>query len=149
MTQQVPPQVQAPAQQSGSSIVVTHDRRPGLVTFAAVMLFVLSGFYLIASITEWANTLWLSSRSFEVFGSHIVFWGFVDFVLCCLTAWAAFALIDGRRGGQTWGFIFAGLSLVRWMFYVPADPWLAVSIMALDALIIYGLAANDEWFARH
>jgi hypothetical protein len=135
-------------QQAETQLKVTRNRRPALVTFAAVMMFILSAFYLIASITEWSNSLWLYSQSFSVGGSRIVFWGFVDFVLACFTAWVAFALLDGRRGGQIWGFVFAGISLVRWLFYVPADPWLAVSIMTIDALVIYGLAVNDEWFAR-
>ena len=122
-------------------------RRPGLVTFAAVMLFILSFFYLIAAITEWSNSVWLYQRDFHVAGSRLIFWGFVDIVLCGLSAYGGYLLWMGRRAGQILGFLFAGISFVRWMFYIPADPWLAVSIMVIDGLIIYGLATSDEYFA--
>jgi hypothetical protein len=138
MTQQV---------QGAPSIVTRELRRPGLVTFAAVMMFVLSGFYLIAAITEWANSVWLYQRTFSVAGSHMVFWGFIDFGLFLLTAYAGYMLLSGHRAGQVIGMLFAGISLVRWMFYIPADPWLAISVMVIDGLIIYGLAIHEDWFA--
>jgi hypothetical protein len=122
-------------------------RRPGLITFAAVMLFILSFFYLIAAITEWSNSVWLYQRDFKVVGSRLIFWGFVDIALCALSAYGGYLLWMGRRAGQILGFLFAGISFVRWMFYIPADPWLAISIMVVDAFIIYGLATNDEYFA--
>lgn len=123
-------------------------RRPGLVTFAAVMLFILSFFYLIAAITEWSNSVWLYDRDFHVAGSRLIFWGFVDAGLCALSVYGGYLLWAGRRAGQILGFAFAGVSFVRWMFYIPADPWLAVAIMAVNGLIIYGLATSDEWFAE-
>ncbi len=136
-------QVQAPPQ---PPVVITEERRPGLVTFAGVMLFVLAAFYTIAAITEWSNSVWLYQRDFSVAGSHLVFWGFVDIGLALLSAYGGYLLIIGRRAGQTLGFLFAGISFVRWMFYIPADPWLAIAILLVDGLIIYGLAAHDEWF---
>lgn len=137
-------QVQAPPD---VPVVVREPRRPGLVTFAAVMLSVLAAFYVIAAITEWANSVWLYQRDFSVGGSRLVFWGFVDFGLALLSAYGAYLLVTGRRAGQVLGFVFAGISLVRWMFYIPADPWLGIAIIVADGLIIYGLAAHDEWFA--
>lgn len=146
MTQQVPTQ-QTRANEGELSVTsTTIQRRPGLVTFAAVMMFVTAGFFLVAAITEWSNSIWLYDKSFSVAGSHLVFWGFVDFGLCLLSVYAAYQLLAGGRSGQVVGFLFAGISLVRWMFYIPADPWLALSIMVIDGLIIYGLAAHDEWF---
>jgi hypothetical protein len=150
MTQQVPQQVQpdeAPLTVSTSRPVAS-GRRPGLVTFAAVMMGVLSTFAVIAAITEWSNSVWLYQRNFSVAGSHLVFWGFVDFGLALLLAYGAYLLAIGHRSGQVLGFLFAGISLVRWMFYIPADPWLAITVLTIDALIIYGLAVNDDWFAR-
>jgi hypothetical protein len=129
-------------------VFVEENYRPGMVTFAAVMMFTLATFYVIAAITEWSNSIWLYQRNFSVAGSHLVFWGFVDGGLALLSAYAGYRILTGGRAGQVIGLVFAGLSFVRWMFYIPADPWLALAILAVDGLIIYGLTAHDEWFAR-
>jgi hypothetical protein len=131
----------------GTPLVITEPRRPGLVTFTGVMLCVLGGFYVIAAITEWANSVWLYQRNFSVGGSRLVFWGFVDFGLALVSFYTAYMLWVGKRAGQILGFLFVGISFMRWMFYIPADPWLAITILIADGLMLYGLAANDEWFA--
>ena len=120
--------------------------RPGLVLFSAVMLFTLSGFLVIVSITEWSNSFWLYDKNFTVVGNHLAFWGFVDFVIACLSAYAAYMLLDGRRVGQVLGLTFAGISAIRWLFYIPASPVLAVVIIVLDVLVIYGLAKYTDYF---
>src|SRR5437763_708768 len=108
-------------------LVVSEPRRPGLVTFTGVMLCVLAGFYVVAAITEWSNSAWLYQANFSVGGSKLVFWGFVDFGLAILSLYAAYMLWAGHRAGQVIGFGFVGISFVRWMFYIPADPWLALT----------------------
>src|SRR4051812_5942239 len=130
-----------------ASLSVTHDHRPGLVTFAAVMMFVVSAFLVVVAISEWADSVWLYQRNFNVVGNHLIFWGFVDFVIAAVSAYGAFMLLAGRRSGQVLTLIFAGISAVRWLFYIPADPWLAIAILVIDTMIIYGLTAHDEWFA--
>jgi hypothetical protein len=124
------------------------QHRPGLVLFSMVMLGTLSAFLVVVSISEWADSFWLYERSFTIAGNHLVVWGFIDFVLACVAAYAAVMLWDGRRIGQVLALVFAGLSGVRWLFYIPADPWLALAILTIDGLVIYGLTAHDEWFSR-
>ncbi|MFL6136970.1 MAG: hypothetical protein ACJ74O_04135 [Frankiaceae bacterium] len=135
-------------QTAARPVTITDDaRRPGIVTFAAVMFYVLSAFYVIAALTEWSNSVWLYQRDYSVGGSKLVIWGFVDFALALVSAYGGYLLWTGRRAGQILGMIFAGISLVRWLFYIPADPWLAIAIAAMDVLILFGLASADEWFA--
>ena len=138
-------QTQTPRSASG---VASPMHRPGLVLFAAVMMFVVSAFLVIVSIAEWSNSFWLYDKNFTVVGNHLAFWGFVDFVIACVSAYAAYMLLDGRRVGQVLALTFAGVSAIRWLFYIPADPWLALAIIGIDALVIYGLTAHDEWFSR-
>lgn len=132
----------------GVPIRAPRPLRPGLVTFSAVMMFILAGFLTIAAISEWSNSVWLYQRDFEVAGSRLVFWGFVDIALAILSAYTGYLLWEGRRGGQVLGFLFAGVSFIRWLFYIPADPWLAFAILIIDGIVIYALAANDDWFRR-
>src|SRR3954465_1373807 len=138
-------QVQYPRSASG---MTSQMHRPGLVLFPAVMLFTLSGFLVIVAISEWANSFWLYDKNFTVVGNHLAYWGFVDFASGCVSAAAAYMILDGRRVGQVLGLMFAGISAIRWLFYIPADPWLALAVIAIDSLVIYALTAHDEWFAR-
>jgi hypothetical protein len=146
MTQSQKARVPAQSTGKGDPVVVREPMRPGLVTFAAVMMFVAAGFMTIAAITEWSNSVWLYQRNYSVASSQLVFWGFVDISIAILSAIGGYLAVTGHRLGQVLGCTFAGISLVRWLFYIPADPWLAVSIIAIDSLVIYALTANNEWF---
>src|SRR5205809_5247056 len=91
---------------------------PGLVLFSQVMMFIVAGFLLVVAISEWADSFWLYERSFTIAGNHLVVWGFIDFVLACGAAYGAFALKDGKRTGQIITLTFAGVSAIRWLFYI-------------------------------
>ena len=45
-------------------------RRPGLVTFAAIMMFLLGGFEVVWSLTEFANAAWLSTTVYGNYGGY-------------------------------------------------------------------------------
>jgi hypothetical protein len=42
------------------------------------------------------------------------------------------------------GYLFAGLGAVRWLFVIPAAPVLAVVVIALCVMVIYGLTKYSE-----
>ena len=42
--------------------------------------------------------------------------------------------------------VVAGVSVVRWLFYLPIVPVTAVVIIAIDVLIIYALVAHEVFF---
>jgi sugar phosphate permease len=117
-----------------------------MITFAVVVMSTVAGFLAVAAITEWSNSAWLYDQSFSVAGSHLVFWGFVDFGLALLAAYSAAQISAGKRAGQVIGFMFGGVNGVRWLFYIPADPWLALVMLTIDGLLIFALAEHDDWF---
>jgi hypothetical protein len=44
------------------------------------------------------------------------------------------------------GVAFACVGIIRWLFYIPVSPLLAIAIIALDVLIIYGLVKDSDYF---
>ena len=44
------------------------------------------------------------------------------------------------------GFVFADLSIIRWLFYITVSPLLAIVIIVIDGLVIYGLAKHADYF---
>ena len=59
---------------------------------------------------------------------------------------ASYLIIARRPSGRVLGIALAALSMLAWFFTIGAYPMWAMMIVAIDALIIYGLAAHGEVF---
>ena len=117
--------------------------RPGLLTYAAIMMFVLGGFHILLAISEFANSTWAQSRlDIEVFIPILFIWGIVDLIIGSLAVYAGRSILRGGTFGFIAGFTFAGLGIVRWLIHIPVSPVLAVVVIALNALVLYGLVEH-------
>jgi hypothetical protein len=116
---------------SQASQVLT--RRPGLVTFAAIMLFIVGAFQIVFAISEFANAAWITGATYGSFGGYLWLWAILD-------------LLQGGSFGFIVGVVLAGISAIRWFFYLPAQPILALVVIAVDILIIYGLTSSADYF---
>jgi hypothetical protein len=120
--------------------------RPGLVTFAAVMMFILGGFHILLAISEFANSTWVLSRlDVELFIQILAVWGIIDLVIGLIALIAAVSILRGGTFGWVTAYMFAVLSAIRWLVYIPVSPVLAVVIIVLDVLVIYGLAKHTDY----
>ena len=120
--------------------------RPGWLTYAAIMMFVLGGFHILLAISEFANSTWAQSRlDIEVFIPILFIWGIVDLIIGSLAAYAGVSLLRGGTFGLATGFIFASLGIIRWLFHIPVSPVLAVVVIVLDLLVIYGLVEHADY----
>jgi hypothetical protein len=122
-------------------------RRPDLVTFAAIIMFVLGGFHVLLAISEFANSTWVLSRlDIELFIPILLIWGVIDLLIGAIALYAGFSIIRGGAFGGTAGIFFATMGLIRWLLYIPVAPVLAVVVIALDMLVIYGLVRHYDYF---
>ena len=130
----------------GTPPTTTSRRRPGLVTFAASMMFLLGAFQLLFAIEEFARAAWIAANIEGTVGGPLWVWGIVDAVFAIAALYAGYDLLQGGRFGQLFGLIVASLSAIRWFFYIPAAPWAAVIAIVVDVLIIYGLTVHSDYF---
>ena len=122
-------------------------RRPDLVTFAAIMMFALGGFHLLIAISEFANSTWMLSRlDIQLFIPSLIIWGVIDLFIGLIVLYAGFSILSGGTLGWLLGVAFACVGIIRWLFYIPVSPLLAIAIIALDVLIIYGLVKDSDYF---
>ena len=121
-------------------------RRPGLVTFAAIMMFLLGGFQFTWAIVEFANAAWIAANVYGSFGGLLWLWGILDVIIALVYFYAGFDLLAGGKFGRIFGLVVSAFSAIRWFFYIPAAPWVAIVIIALDVLVIYALVAHAEYF---
>lgn len=144
--QNYPPQPTQTYPPQNSSVVDVLDRRLGLVTFAAIMMFLLFGLYATVAMLEFFQGTWLLLSTSNVPGGYLWVWGIVDAGLALIALYAGYDILMGGQAGRIIGLVFAIISAVRWFFFLPIAPFAAMAIIAVDILIIYGLVAHGEYF---
>src|SRR5215208_2281089 len=122
--------------------------RPGMVTFAAVMMFVVAGFEALAALLAFAGTGWWVTDAGNLVYANFVFWGILDLIIALIALYAGISLLRGGAFGLVMGYLFAIVGAIRWLFVIPAAPVLAVVIIALCVMVIYGLAKYSDQLER-
>jgi hypothetical protein len=112
----------------------------GLVIFASVMLMVVGIFNLIDGIAAIANSHLFVANAHYVIGD-LRAWGWVALILGILLLLAGVGVMAGNQLARWFGVAVIGLNLIAQLFFIPAYPFWALTIIALDALALYGLCA--------
>ena len=133
-----------PAQNNPPSYPV--NQRPGLVTFAAVMLLLLFGLQAVVAIMEFFAGTWLIFSPASVPGGLLWLWAIIDVLFALIPLYAALDILRGGQVGRIIGIVIALFSAMRWFFYLPLAPIAAIVIIGVDILIIYALVAHSEYF---
>jgi len=112
----------------------------GWVLFAAIML-VMGGVLGII----WGIAAVSSSHFFVAGASYILSdlntWGWIVMGFGILEILAAVSIWRGGEFGRWFGILAAGLAGLAAMMSIPAYPFWALVLLAIDVLVIYGLAA--------
>ena len=140
--QPVPGGVSGPSRGSVEARAAVH--RPGMVTFASVMMFVVAGLEALAALFAFAGTGWWVTEAGNLVYANLFFWGILDAIIALIALYAGVDLLRGGEYGLVMGFVFAGLGAIRWLFVIPAAPILSVVVIALCVMVIYGLARYTE-----
>ena len=125
---------------SGAGGRHAEGRGGGLVLFASILLLVIGFFNMIYGIAAIAN-----SHVF-VAGAHYVIgdlraWGWVTLILSVLQLIAAGGVLMGNQLARWFAVAVLGLNAIDMMFFLPAYPFWALIIIAVDVVALYGLCA--------
>jgi hypothetical protein len=140
----MPGGVTDPMGRSGGTVA----RRPGMFTFAAVIMFVVAGFEALSAILAFTGTGWGVTEMGNLVYANLVLWGILDLLIALIALYAGIDILRGGTFGVVMGFLFAGFGLVRWMFVIPAAPILSLVVIALCVMVIYGLATHSDYMQR-
>jgi hypothetical protein len=121
-------------------------RRPALVTFSALLLFLLGGFQLVVAVTEFFRYAFGTLPPLA--GNYNIFWGALDVVYALILLYAGYALLQGQAVGRTVALIVAVFAAIRWFFYLWYVPWAAVVVIGICLLVIYAMARNEDYFTN-
>jgi hypothetical protein len=134
-------------QSPGRTRAATH-RRPGILTFAAILMFIVAGLEALSALLAFAGTGWWVTETGNLVYANFVFWGILDLIIALLALIAGIDILRGGAFGLAMGYLFAIFGTIRWLFVIPAAPVLAVVVLALCVMIIYGLAKHSDYFAE-
>jgi hypothetical protein len=120
-------------------------RRPGMITFAAVVMFIVAGFEALASLLAFAGTGWWVTDVGNLVYTNFVLWGIVDAIIALIALYAGIDLLRGGGFGRVMAYLFAIVAAIRWLFVIPAAPVLAVVVIALCVMVIYALVEHPDY----
>jgi hypothetical protein len=119
--------------------------RPGVLTFAAIVMFVVAGFEALTALLAFAGTGWWVTSTGDLVYANFYFWGILDTIIALIALYAGIDLLRGGSFGRAMGYLFAIVGAIRWLFVIPAAPALAVVVIALCVMVIYALAKHSDY----
>jgi len=137
----MPGGISDPMERSGGAVT----RRPGMLTFAAVIMFMVAGFEALAALFAFAGTGWWVTDMGNLVYTNFVLWGILDTIIALIALYAGIELLRGGGFGRAIAYLFAVVGAIRWLFVIPAAPILAVVVIALCVMVIYALAKDSDY----
>jgi len=117
----------------------------GWARFAGVIIIVSGIFSAIQGLVALIgpNTYYVATEG-SLYLFDVAGWGWWNLIIGILLILTALALFTGATWARVIAIILAVLSAVVQMMLIPAQPWWAMIVIAMDVLIIYALTAHGS-----
>jgi hypothetical protein len=112
----------------------------GLIFFAAVLLVIVAFFNIIDGISAIANSHVFVANAHYVFANQHA-WGWITLIIGVLLQFAAAGIVTGNQLARWFAVAVVGLNAIDMMFFIPAYPFWALVIIAVDVVALYALCA--------
>jgi hypothetical protein len=109
------------------------------LTYAAVMMFIAAGLYVLWAVNLWADSAWVADVSNGLLGDQGWLWGLFDAALAVVFVVAGKSLLDGRPFGRWIALIAASIGILRWFYWMAFAPFLSLTVIAMLFLVVYGV----------
>ena len=123
---------------SGAAGRHAEGRGYGLIFFASILLAVVGFFNMIYGIAAIANSHVFVANAHYVF-ADLRTWGWITLIIAVLQLAAAGGVVVGNQMARWFAVVVVGLSAIDMMFFLPAYPFWALAIIAMDVVALYGL----------
>jgi hypothetical protein len=121
--------------------MTVEEKGSGWLTFASIMLVVAGIGNFIWGITAIARDELLINK---LLFANLTFWGVIFIIVGVFLVAAGVAVLSEAQWARWFGIIFCALSIIFYFMVIWAHPVWSVLVIALDVLIIYGLANYGE-----
>lgn len=128
----------APSRTEGRAREYDSEHGQGWVTFAGMMLAVLGILNVIYGFAAIDSANVYVGDTKYVFGD-LNLWGWFLVLVGAVQVVAAFSIWSGTEWGRWVGVASAGVNAILQLLFMPAFPLLALSLFAVDVLVLYAL----------
>jgi hypothetical protein len=111
-----------------------------MIVFAVVLLFTVGFFNLIDGIAAIARSHVFIANAHYVIGD-LRAWGWVALILGALQLLAALGIVAGNQVARWFAVAVIGLNAIAQLLFIPAYPFWALTIIAVDVVALWGLCA--------
>jgi hypothetical protein len=117
----------------------------GMVIFGAMMMILLGSFQVIAGLVAIFNEsyFYVSSQDLVVSVNYDT-WGWAHLIVGAVALAAGFGLFTGAMWARVLGITVAVVSAIVNFVWLPAFPLWAITMITLDVLVIYAIAAHGR-----
>jgi hypothetical protein len=116
----------------------------GLIVFAAIMLMMAGTFQFLAGLVAlFENEFYVTTRNY-VFQLDATTWGWIHLLLGIVLGVAGWGLLSGRTWGRVVAITVAAISALANFLFLPYYPFWALTIITLDVLVIWAVAAHGR-----
>jgi hypothetical protein len=123
-------------------------RRPGWLTFAAVVMISVGVLRAISAIYYFADSARVNDLANGAFSDNLFLWGLWDLLIAVLAIWAGYSLLNGDMFGRVVAYFWAGLVIVQGFLMLGTAPWFGFAAILLAILVIYAVSVTIEYGAE-
>jgi hypothetical protein len=120
-------------------------RRPGWLTFAAVVLISVGILRAITALYYFADSRRVNDLATGAFGHHLWLWGLWDLAVAVLALSAGYSLLQGNMYGRVVAYLWAGLVIIQGFLMLGTAPWFGIAAIALAILVMYAISVTVEY----
>ena len=134
-------------QSTASEARVSYDERTGWtgwIVFAGVMMIISGSLNALYGVVAAVNDDWVGWTNRENAFLDVSQWGWVHIVLGLIVLLCGIGLFSGNILARTVAVIIASISLVSNFFFIPVYPLWALTVITIDALVIWALTAHGR-----
>ncbi|KQQ94210.1 hypothetical protein ASF62_08715 [Leifsonia sp. Leaf325] len=117
----------------------------GWVGFAGIILILSGVFSLIQGFVALiGSNYYYAVENGTLFLFDLTGWGWWNLIIGAVLVLTGIALFTGATWARVLAIIAASLSAIGQLLLVPAQPWWALIVIAIDILIIYAITAHGR-----
>ncbi len=120
-------------------------RRPGWLTFAAVVLISVGCLRVLSAIYYFADSARVVNLTGGAFGGNLFLWGLWDLVIAALALYGGFSLLSGNTFGRVVAYAWGVLVIVQSFMIISYAPWFGFAALLLAMLVIMAVSASSDW----
>ena len=120
----------------------------GWIVFAGTMMIIGGVLNAVYGVVAIVNDTWVVWNNTTHVYASVQTWGWTELIVGVVVALCGVGVLTGNVIARAVGVVIAGLSLLANFFFIPVYPFWALTIMVVDALVIWGLTAHGREMHR-